>query len=146
MVRLEVAVVQRRFTPDQANRALPLVRKVVADLLARRAELRDAYRGEGATPNRSRLERLEALQAEIQTLLAELEQIGCEYRDGGEDVGVIDFPGQLDGHEVVFCWRTDEPHLCWYHESDSCYAGRRPIPPELLGHLDPSVSDPAVSD
>jgi len=123
-------MVRKRFTPADANRTLPLVKRIVADLLERGRELRALP--PKATDPTSR-QRAREVEAEIRDLLSELERIGCSYKDWGFDVGLVDFPAQIGGQEVLLCWRSDEPQVAWYHEPEAGFAGRTPIPEALLG-------------
>jgi hypothetical protein len=120
---------RRTFTPALANRTLPLVRRIVADLLTRGRELRQI------APRHSEpgvAARLDVLGAEIEALVDELNRIGCDYKDFAFDKGLVDFPGEIAGKSVLLCWRSDEPRVAWYHAHDAGFAGRQPIPAELL--------------
>ena len=122
-------MVRRRFTPAQANRTLPLVRRIVADLLERGRELRRL------TPRHADAEvraRLGELETQIRDLIDELHAIGCDYKDFAFDKGLVDFPGEIDGRPVLLCWRSDEPLVAWYHALDAGFAGRTPIPQGML--------------
>jgi hypothetical protein len=122
-------VVRHLFTPVQANRTLPLVKRVVGDLLDKGRELRDLAR----RPNESgSVERAPVLEREVRELLTELERIGCSYKDWGFEHGLVDFPGEIDGERVLLCWRSDEEEVSWYHLPETGFAGRRPIPERLL--------------
>ena len=122
---------RRRFTPAQANATLPLVRRVVADILARGRELRSLARADGVLDPAAR-PRAGELEAQLHELFDELERVGCSYRDWGFELGLVDFPAVLDGREVLLCWRSDEPAVTWYHPPDIGFSGRKPIPREHL--------------
>lgn len=117
------------FTPLEATKTLPLVRQIVGDVLAQGQSLL-ALRGEPmGAPERARAERLvESLDG----LFRELEQIGCSFRCPNFERGIVDFPGLIEGELVHLCWRDDEPELAYYHPPDAGFAGRKPIPAELL--------------
>lgn len=120
----------RLFTPAEADRTLPLVRRIVADILERAGEMRElASAPQDPDAERRRRE----LERGLETCLRELRSIGCEYKDWGFDKGLVDFPARIDGRPVLLCWRSDEPRVAWYHAPDAGYAGRTPIPAELLG-------------
>jgi len=122
-------MVRRRFTPSQANRTLPLVRRIVEDLLNQGRELHKVAQ----RPNQcGARERLGELDARIRDLQQELERIGCTYKDWGFELGLVDFPGEIDGQSVLLCWRSDEPAVVWYHTPEGGFAGRKTIPEELL--------------
>jgi hypothetical protein len=110
---------QRLFTRQEAEKALPLVRRVVADILTTAAGIRDLG-GED--------ERLPGLEAELQEYLQELEEMGCFFKDWNFSVGLVDFPAVIDGETVFLCWRSDESELGWYHRIEDGYQGRRPLP------------------
>ena len=129
----ETAVAERLFTPAEANKTLPLVRQITADILARGRELRELAQGEDPEELPvEKADRAHVLEAELHELFSELAQIGCSYRDWGFEMGLVDFPAVIDGTPVLLCWRSDEPAVRFYHTLDGGYAGRRPIPAPLL--------------
>ena len=97
---------RRLFTRAQAERTLPLVRRIVADILRTAGSIGEAGVDE---------ERVRGLQADLQEYVGELEAIGCYYKDWSYAVGLVDFPAEIDGKQVFLCWRSDEPGLAWYH-------------------------------
>ena len=120
----------RYFTPLEANRTLPLVKRIVADIQASGRRLRQLAEELGSAA---------ADDAEIKKLIAslneffeELEGIGCSYRDPNFSLGLVDFPGVINGEEVLLCWRSDEPAITHYHGPTEGYQGRKRIPDELL--------------
>jgi hypothetical protein len=122
-------MVRRRFTPAQANATLPLVRRIVEDLLAHGRELQKLSQ----RPNHpGARERSGELDARIHALQQELGRIGCSYKGWGFEMGLVDFPGEIAGEGVLLCWRSDEPAVVWYHTEGDGFAGRKPIPEELL--------------
>jgi len=118
-----VTVTKRLFTPAEANRTLPLVRRIVRDLLAAGAALR------GASDDR---ERAVELERSVRACLRELEQIGCSFKDWSFEKGLVDFPAVLGGEPVLLCWRSDEDEVTWYHRLEDGYRGRTRLPPALL--------------
>jgi hypothetical protein len=122
--------VSARFTPARANRMLPLIRSIVADLVERAKELR-AVAALSKDPQRD--PEVRSREREVRGLLAELERLGCQYKDPGFQQGLVDFPGEIDGQPVLLCWRTDEDRITHYHGEDEGFAARRPIPDHLLG-------------
>ncbi|HMQ21365.1 MAG TPA: DUF2203 domain-containing protein [Planctomycetota bacterium] len=118
----------RFFTPALANRTLPLVRKIVEDILTKGKELR-RIAGMRSDANHAELERL---GNEIRLHIEELSAVGCEYKDWSFDVGVVDFPARIRGRHVYLCWRSDEDRVEFFHGVESGIAGRRRIPHFLL--------------
>tara|TARA_R110002072_G_scaffold166412_2_gene319681 strand:+ start:387 stop:785 length:399 start_codon:yes stop_codon:yes gene_type:complete len=123
-----VAVTLKIFTPFEANRTLPLVRQIVRDVLERGQELMRIH--ERADPaDRSRME---DLVEDLNGFFTELEGIGCTFRAPNFEIGLVDFPGQIDGDLVHLCWRSDEESVAFYHLPEAGFAGRKAIPLELL--------------
>lgn len=101
------------YSESQANRTLPLVRRIVGDLVDRHARWQDAVTGfEYATiaslaewPDAD-AERFQAvaqqLAREIEGLLGELDELGVECRDPAR--GIVAFPGERDGRADYFVW------------------------------------------
>jgi hypothetical protein len=130
------------FTLHEAERTLPLVRRVVEDLLVeyplwRQAVVRYEVLTGGARADWGETRELVAARDEvirhadrINQYLLELEAIGCVFK--GFDAGLVDFYS-LHGDRVVFlCWKLGEDRITHWHELEAGYAGRRPIDPAIL--------------
>ena len=118
------------FTPEDANRTLPLVKKIVKDILDYSIELKtisDSTEGEIE-------ENIDAqkLIREIKGFMAELEDIGCYYKDWNFSIGLVDFPAIIDGEEVYLCWKSDEEKIVHYHGINEGFRGRKLIPEYLF--------------
>ena len=117
------------FTPAEANRTLPLVKRIVSDILTKGREL------QRLEPDQAREDvgdRIWQLQHELRDHVQELASIGCSYKDFGFKLGLVDFPAEIDDEPVLLCWRSDEEAVTHYHGYADGYAGRRLIPVELL--------------
>jgi hypothetical protein len=126
----------RTFTVEQANRMLPLVRRIVRDIVdGHRAWSRAVKTYENAaawtradsqttqlTPLENEVRRL---AAEIEGYLGELRELGVDFK--GFEQGLVDFPGERDGRVVHLCWKLDEDEVAFWHEVADGYAGRQPI-------------------
>ena len=119
----------RRFTLAQANSSLPLVRRIVADIVKTHAlasSRRDAV--EAATGTRETAIAQQALEMAIERLedlVDELEDVGAELKD--YQTGLIDFIGRHEGRDVYLCWKLGEESIGYWHELDAGFAGRKPI-------------------
>ena len=51
------------------------------------------------------------LDQSIKALMAQLEEIGCYYKDWNFNIGLVDFPAIIHGQEALLCWRSDEEKL-----------------------------------
>ncbi len=118
------------FTVEAARNTLPFVKKVVADILDQSYEshIMASILGKDAQNHPQILEKLD----KIQDLIAELEEIGCYYKDWSFQFGLVDFPAEIDGRLVFLCWRSDEDDLYFYHEIHAGFAGRMAIPEVYL--------------
>ena len=166
------------FTVDQANRTLPLVRRIVEDVVrdhrrwqekilelelaassaasaaggksaeaaaagAREAGGREAGgreadgergtrdSGSGDAERAAVLERdAMSIARDIDAYERELEELGIVLKD--RRLGLVDFPGEIDGRRVWLCWRLGEPSVQYWHDLDAGYAGRQPLPAAAL--------------
>jgi hypothetical protein len=109
----------RLFTRSEAESALPLVERIVADILETAQRIRQADENDHDVAG---------LQAELEENIRELESMGCYFKDWNFSVGLVDFPSEMDGETVFLCWRSDEDALGWYHRIEDGYQGRRPLP------------------
>ena len=118
------------FTPAEAKLTLPLVRKIVKDILDTTREIRLLAEDlDGVIEDNPQMKKM---ASDINGFMNELEEIGCFYKDWNFAIGLIDFPAIIDGREVMLCWRTDEDDIKFYHDVDEGYAGRKPIPIKYL--------------
>ena len=130
------------FTLAEANRTLPLVKRVVQDIasyyptwkdLVARYELIAAKSRPDWGESKEQLDlkaQVDEVARKINACLQELEQIGCEFK--GFEEGLVDFHGKLEDHEILWCWRMGEDRITHWHELDAGFAGRQPIP-EVVG-------------
>lgn len=118
------------FTPAEANKTLPLVRKIVDDILSATKEMR--LIAEELGPEATEDEQLKKLAVDVEKFMSELEEIGCYFKDWNFTSGLVDFPSVVDEEEVFLCWKNDEDKIRFYHGIDDGFAGRKPIPEELL--------------
>lgn len=147
MPHTERIVQYKLFTVEKANKTLPLVRAIVADMsrlsrevIQRRqrlAFLMERRRTPGKDPYQEELnqidEELANDAARLQEYVDELRQLGVEPKSAAE--GLVDFPAMLDGRLVYLCWRLGEPAVEYWHDLEAGFQGR-----QRLGEQ--SVTDP----
>ena len=130
------------FTVEQATRTLPLVRKIVEDIVQQHRRWREAIleldlvastaRDDDPPDRASRLKRkVQTLARELDSYQRELDDLGILLTD--RRLGLIDFPSEMNGRPVLLCWRIGEPEVMYWHEVDAGFAGRQPLTPELVG-------------
>ncbi|MFQ5746176.1 MAG: DUF2203 domain-containing protein [Gemmatimonadota bacterium] len=126
----------RFFTVEEANRALPLVRRIVADILEENERLEELLprlqeaRRQGGPELEAVREAVARASAGVEGYLAELDQIGCLFK--GAPQGLVDFYARRDGRPVFLCWQYGEEAVQHWHELDAGYAGREPLVPASL--------------
>jgi hypothetical protein len=121
---------RKPFTLEEANRTLPLVGRIVRDIVQCHQEaMQMQIRLEAA--NRSR-QPAGISHADLQRTLDrlggyadELRALGVELKD--PENGLVDFPSRHHGREIFLCWRLGEPAIAYWHELQGGYAGRRPV-------------------
>ena len=118
------------FTPAEARRTLPLVKNIVQDILDTTKEMR--LLADEIVNNVEGDDRIKKMASDVDKFMNELEEIGCYFKDWNFRIGLVDFPGLIDGREVFFCWKSDEEDIEFYHELDEGFSGRKPIPLELI--------------
>ncbi|CAG0956618.1 hypothetical protein GPROT1_00495 [Gammaproteobacteria bacterium] len=126
----------RTFTAEQANRMLPLVRRIVRDIVDTHRAWTRALQSYETTATWARADapsaQLTTLEGEVRKLAAEIEGYLGELRELGVDFkgfeqGLVDFPGERDGRPVCLCWKLDEDAVGYWHEVSDGYAGRQPL-------------------
>ena len=120
---------RRRFTVEQANQALPLVRRIVADIVGVHGEATQLQKQleQTAAAREQKLvqDRLEVAMRRLEDYVDELSEVGCELKD--YQVGLIDFTGRHKGRDICLCWKLGEEKITHWHELDSGFAGRKPV-------------------
>jgi hypothetical protein len=117
------------FSVAQANAALPLVRRIVQDIVNEHSkvvtlqtlldDLADNELDDSAAALESR--RRDASER-LAALTKELGSIGCELKDW--EYGLVDFPAVIDGEQVCLCWRLGEDRVGHWHDRHGGFAGR----------------------
>lgn len=132
----------RIFSVREAEATLPLVQRIVADLLAaypRWKALVASYElltGPLKAGDQEPAELIEVREAvtreaeRISGFLLELEEIGCVFK--GFDAGLVDFYALRDDRLVYLCWQQGESHISHWHEVDAGFAGRQPVDETML--------------
>ncbi|MCR4339688.1 MAG: DUF2203 domain-containing protein [Gemmatimonadaceae bacterium] len=126
----------RLFTLEQANRMLPLIRRIVEDIVQDYARWREqvgvlevvaAGRRGDSLPNEAEKveEDAQRLAADIERYVTELRELGVDFK--GFDQGLVDFPAELDGRLVYLCWKLGEDSVEYWHDVDAGYAGRQKL-------------------
>lgn len=130
----------RLYTVERANRTLPLVRRIVEDIVHEHQRWQDAIArldvlssasSTLADPQFAALEReVQAIARDIDAFQGELEALDIQLKD--RRIGLVDFPTELDGRRVLLCWRLGEASVQYWHDEDAGYAGRQPLSPTFV--------------
>ena len=124
---------RRIFSLDEANQTLPLVARVIRDIVEGYRQISDLDAQAHHLAESGSASQADALRDQIHDLLVtvdgyveELHQIGCEFMDRFR--GLVDFPARLDGDRLVYlCWKMGESEIRYWHELHSGFAGRQTI-------------------
>jgi hypothetical protein len=117
----------KHFTPVEARNTLPLVKRIVKDILDTSREMR-LFAEELDDEYIKYDPRIKKMVEDINGFMGELEEIGCFYKDWNFTIGLVDFPAIINNREVMLCWRSDEDEIKYYHDIEAGYSGRKLIP------------------
>lgn len=132
----------RIFTLDEAERTLPLLRRILTDLRNEYRVWQDAladyelltgaaHAGEAESADLTGARRAVTDSADrISAYLGEIEAVGCLFK--GFDAGLVDFYTLREDRLVFLCWRVDEEHITHWHDTEAGYAGRQPVDATFL--------------
>ena len=119
----------RRYTLKEAVSTLPLVKRIVADIVkTHAAAMQLRQRIENLNPGREQTIAQDTLQEtleHLQEFLDELNALGIELKD--PHMGLVDFVARQDNRDVYLCWKLGEETITHWHELDAGFAGRKPI-------------------
>lgn len=128
----------RLYTPADVNRVIPELERIIKSLRALEGEIQEKEwrlkqakveaRRRGDTVNDTTFLRDEAeidfLRILAQGQFERVREMGGEIKGGY----LVDFPGQIDGQDVLLCWKPGESAVRWYHGLYEGMMGRKPIP------------------
>ena len=130
----------RTFTLDEAQSLLPVLesllraaiagKKLMEEVDAEMQALSHRIFVNGGTHvdvvplARRKAERAKAEQR-AKDALAEIDSIGVQVKD--LDIGLLDFPCEVEGQIVLLCWKLGESGIMHWHGTQEGFAGRKPI-------------------
>lgn len=130
----------RTFTLDEAQSLLPVLesllrtaiasKKVVEEVEAEQHALNHRIFLNGGTfldvvpLARRKAERIKAEQR-VKDAIAEIDSIGVQVKD--LDMGLLDFPCEVDGQTILLCWKLGEKSITHWHGTEEGFAGRKPV-------------------
>jgi hypothetical protein len=139
MPPLKPAEAKRKYyTVEEANKALPLVKAIVGDIVRQYQAVTELKRRLTAVATehhrptsdpyseelaQSQAE-LESEETKLEAFIDELTGLGVELKSHD---GLCDFYSLMDGREVYLCWRLGEPEVSYWHELTAGFAGRQPL-------------------
>jgi len=130
--KAKVAEGKKYFTLEEAHRALPLVKRIAADIQmtqAQRLRLHAELSGGLAQLSSSQQDLLqsefEKATQRLEELVDEMTRVGVELKDPSR--ALLDFPCLFEGREVLLCWKADEPTITHWHEVEGGFAGRKSV-------------------
>jgi hypothetical protein len=130
----------RTFTLDEAQSLLPVLesllrtaiagKKVIEEVEAELQALAHHIFLNGGTHvdvvpvARRKAERVKAEQR-AKDALAEIDSIGVQVKD--LDIGLLDFPCEVEGEIILLCWKLGEKSITHWHGTQEGFAGRKPV-------------------
>jgi hypothetical protein len=130
----------RTFTLDEAQSLLPVLESLLRTAIAARKVVEQFEHDHQALQQRiflsggmflnivplarKKAERVKAEQR-AKDALAEIDSIGVQIKD--LDLGLLDFPCEVDGQIILLCWKLGEKSIAHWHGTQEGYAGRKPI-------------------
>lgn len=131
---------ERTFTLDEAQSLLPVLESLLRSAIAAKKTVDEADAQQQALQHRvflaggmfldivplarKKAERAKAEQR-VKDALAEIDSIGVQVKD--LDIGLLDFPCEVDGQTILLCWKLGEKNITHWHGVQEGFAGRKPI-------------------
>jgi hypothetical protein len=142
------------YSEELANRALPLVSRIVDDLVQRYTDWQDAVsRFEYATtkstadspdPEAEAFQtEAERMAAEIETHVGELAELGVECR--AFDIGLVIFPGERNGLPARFVWRRGDALVSEWRDYDAASASAKGTSSSIPSRAQPESGNTSLA-
>ena len=123
---------EKHYTRNEAQLLLPQIREWIAVLnrlgenLGRYETRLHGMTEQGLDIGGSTVNQWIRALAEMQGILAEFQRRQIFIKDLAR--GLVDFPAIINSREVFLCWEVDEPTVEFWHDLDSGFTGREPLP------------------
>jgi len=78
---------------------------------------------------RRKAQREKAVQR-VKDAMAEIDAMGVQVKD--LDIGLLDFPCEVDGQIVLLCWKLGEQSITHWHGVSEGFAGRKPVDERIM--------------
>jgi len=130
----------RTFTLDEAHSLLPVLESLLRAAIAAKKQIEEFEAEMQALQHRiflnggtfldivplarRKAERTKAEQR-AKDALAEIDSIGVQVKD--LNIGLLDFPCEVEGEIVLLCWKLGEKAITHWHGTQEGFAGRKPI-------------------
>jgi hypothetical protein len=125
----------RIYTPQDANKALPEVKRRFNTILSQKnyvvalqEELQKTV--ESSCSLERFIEKKQQLNGEVSNLykaIEQLEDMGIMIKS--VDEGLLDFPSMRFNEEVWLCWKLGETEIKFWHNKEEGFMGRKPLVP-----------------
>jgi hypothetical protein len=73
---------------------------------------------------RRKAEREKAIQR-VKDAMSEIDAMGVQVKD--LDIGLLDFPCEVDGEIILLCWKLGESAITHWHGTNEGFASRKPV-------------------
>lgn len=137
---------ERTFTYDEAQSLLPVLESLLRTAIAAKQLMEEVDNEFQALQHRvflnggmfldivplarRKAERMKAEQR-IKDTLAEIDSIGVQVKD--LDIGLLDFPCEIEGQIILLCWKLGEKAITHWHGVQEGFAGRKPVDQRITG-------------
>jgi hypothetical protein len=131
---------ERTFTLDEAQSLLPVLESLLRTAITAKNLIEEVEAEQQALTHRiflnggthvdvvpvarRKAERAKAEQR-AKDALAEIDSIGVQVKD--LNIGLLDFPCEVDGQIILLCWKLGEKSITHWHGTQEGFAGRKLI-------------------
>ncbi len=135
----------RTFTYKEALSLLPVLESLLRSSMEAKDEIQEIDRefsqlGERVFVNggsfvdvghwaKRRAERDKSVE-KAKNAIAEINAVGVQVKD--LDVGLLDFPCDVNGEIILLCWKVGEETITHWHGMEEGFAGRKPIDERIM--------------
>src|SRR5579872_873889 len=130
----------RTFTLDEAQMLVPVLESLLRTAITGKELIQEVdeefhelqqriYLNGGTALNvvplaKRKAEREKTLQR-VKDAMSEIDAMGVQVKD--LDIGLLDFPCEVEGQTILLCWKLGEDSITHWHGISEGFAGRKPI-------------------
>lgn len=116
--------IQKLFSLEEANYLVKDLEILVKKILVLSVQIKEEIEIKGKKEYDADIQK--KIQ-ELETLISQIDKLGCYYRDWSFTLGLVDLPTIIDNKLAYFCWKYGEKEIGYFHFANEGFSQRKKL-------------------